>query len=317
VISDNGVSDDLRIQGGDILPSVIKVLQKYKDGIQIEKFPEIFLKHYGENFPAMLCSDRLVSMLKCFPDKVEVVGGMKNCVVRLRCLKEDTGTCRHSILKRTKLLSGWVKVLQMSDRNIMTLQLTEKLDKMKEMESAMETLYTSRVAEEMIIEDLFKGLEVAALYSDLSWHRGVVVELKKMTKMVVVEYVDWGWRGEVKVNAVRKLDERFCSLPYQTVTVRWKGVEAISSSWKEAVKQGNMKGRIVTDETGLVYMDLYTQYPKLRNGNVQMVKPSSESLQPAKLSGCHLAQELATRNLILGSLARLREKERGISIVGN
>jgi len=315
VIGAHGVSDDLRIQGKDILPSVIKVLEKYKDGIKIERLPEIFLKHYGENFPTKLCSPTLVSMLKCFPDKVEVVNDKKDYVVKLRCLKEDATISRHSI--RTRIASGWVKVLQMSDNNIMTLQLTEELDKMKEMESTMETFYTSQVEEEIITPDLFKGMEVAALYSDLLWHRGIVVEFKRRTKMVVVEYVDWGWRGEVSVNAVRKLDKRFCSLPYQTVNVRCKGLDAIISSWEEVIKQGNMKGRVVADDTGPVYMDLYTNHPRVNNEKVQMVKPSSKSLQPAKLSGCYLDQELATRKLILGSLARLREKERGVSIIGN
>ena len=250
-------------------------------------------------------------MLKGFPDKVEVVKDSENFLVKLKkCLKEEKKTNSHMILQRKRLASGLVKVLPMSDRGIMTIQLTEEKENLKEVESTMAMFYTSQV-EEIHILDLHRGSAVAALYTDLAWHRGEVVEVKESTKMVVVEYVDWGWRGEVKINAVRRLDDRFYALPCQIVTVRCKGIDIINRSWEEAIKQGNMEGKVVADETGVVYMDLYT----CKNEKTQVEKASSKSPQLAKWSGCHLDQQLAMRKLITDSLARLREKERVASAI--
>ena len=53
---------------------------------------------------------------------------------------------------------------------------------------------------------------VAALYEDLAWHRGKVLEVKHRVEKVVIDYVDWGWRGEVRWEAVRILDHKFCAL---------------------------------------------------------------------------------------------------------
>ena len=76
-----------------------------------------------------------------------------------------------------------------------------------------------------------------------------------------------------------------------------------------------MKGKVVMDETGVVYMDMYTQCPKVKNDKIQVGKQPTKSPQLAKWSGSHLNQELAMRKLIMDSLARLREKERVVSVV--
>ena len=76
-----------------------------------------------------------------------------------------------------------------------------------------------------------------------------------------------------------------------------------------------MKGKVVTDGTGSMYMDLYT-HCSVNNEKMQEVgKLPTKSPQLAKWSGCHLDQELAMRKLIKDSLARLREKERAASVI--
>ena len=73
-----------------------------------------------------------------------------------------------------------------------------------------------------------------------------------------------------------------------------------------------MEGKVVTEETGSVYMDLFTEG---RNVKMQVGEPSSKSPHLAKWSACHLDQEFAMRKLIMDSLARLREKERVASVI--
>merc|ERR1719347_2105608 len=102
----------------------------------------------------------------------------------------------------------------------MILQMTDKMEELKEIESKMEIFYTIQGLEQIDFHNLTKGLEAAVLYSDLLWHRGVIVEKTDSAKKVMVEFVDWGWRGLVSSKAVKLLDKRFGLLLCQTVMVK-------------------------------------------------------------------------------------------------
>ena len=139
-------------------------------------------------------------------------------------------------------------------------------------------------------------------------HRGKVVEVKHRVEKGVIEYVDWGWIAEVRWEAVRILDHKFCVLTPQIVAVRCKGMEklAMREACEDAVKQGRLKGKVSVDESGHSCMDLYIQYP----GQMQMIRYlMPDARMSAVRRSCMPEQEVAMRELVRSSMARIREKE--------
>jgi len=310
-------SNDIKTFGNCEVHSVIKVLEVHRDGINISCFPKLFLETFGVNIPSKLRCSNLLSMFRKLDERVQIkVGEGQDIRVMLKkVLEECDRENSNLILQKRRVHTGWVNILPNSNKKIMMLQMTDKMEELKEMESMMEIFYTSQGLEQTNFHHFSKGLEVAALYSDLLWHRGVVVEKTDNAKKVVVEYVDWGWRGMVSSKAVKLLDKRFGLLPCQTVMVKCMEIEILNSSLEEAVRQGNMKGFVGEDEEGHVYMDLYTRNFRVKSEKMITGKIASKTALQRTHPSCVLEHELAMKKLVRDSLAKLREKERRDTLI--
>jgi len=290
-------SDRLRSIGAYELCDVVKVLETHAEAMKIERFPEIFLETYGENLPSKLCYSNMITMFRELNDEVQILEeDGQYPMVKLKKNWKDVGKNHDLVLQRRKVYSGWVNVLPNSNCKIMNLQMTDMIEEVKEMESRMDLFYTAQMKEENNVLHLTKGQLVAALYFDLMWHRGVVVEVKNKAKMVVVEFVDWGWRADVAWNAVKILDKRFGLLPSQTLRVRLN--KNMNSNWTEVIKEKNMFGWVGANEEGSVCVDLYARYwvraEEVRTGMITY----KTSLKETKSSG--LAQQRIMEETVYG-----------------
>ena len=267
-------SEDIRTVTTGDKDDVIKVLGRHPDGVKACRFPTGFLETVGGNIiPGKLGFSSLISIFRHLSDGVEVLGDDEDLHVRLGRdkvgLRESDADIR---ISKMRLLPGcWVTVLGMSDSRLLCLQLVDEKNELEEMEMMMQQCYWSEDTEEKVDpSNLVVGLPLAVLYKDSAWHRGEVVEVKQ--EKLLIQYVDWGWRGLVRCDAVRRLDERFASLPCRSVVVRCEGMETVMETWGEAVRQGRGKGRLVMGEEGHLYMDIYIKVPSGEIGPIKEIK---------------------------------------------
>ena len=59
---------------------------------------------------------------------------------------------------------------------------------------------------------------MAALHSDLAWHRARV--LQAGTDWLLLHYLDWGWLARVRLDTVRSLHSTFMDLAWQAVNLK-------------------------------------------------------------------------------------------------
>ena len=96
-----------------------------------------------------------------------------------------------------------------------------------------------------------RGDLVAALHSDLAWHRARVIQAD--TEWLLLHYLDWGWLGRVRLDTVRSLTSTFRQLPWQAVTLGWSKVRLVAGTrqdWEEMVREDRLRLRLVERDQG-------------------------------------------------------------------
>ena len=151
----------------------------------------------------------------------------------------------------------WVRIVTSLKPDTLCIQLESRRRQLMEMESQMEDFYTLNSKGEMGDYEVLKvGDLVASLYVDLAWHRAKVVSIQN--DFVELEFVDWGWRGRVRLNTIRKLDSMFLTLPHQSVRVRYKDLEVVNGvNWGDVVREGRGRGRIFRTTSGDMNIELF------------------------------------------------------------
>ena len=283
---------------------------RHLDGIKLSMFLEVFLETVGENIdPVQHGFDSLAALLRHLPDQVVIVSDEEEdpTVQVVRSKVEVTGMGPEVRLVRGEIRPGWGSVLRMTDSHLICLQMEDKRKELGKIEWEMEQFYTVEVAGQKVDpSNLVMGLPVAALYIDMAWHRGVVVRIRQEEGTVEIEYVDWGWRALVKSDTVRRLDERFGDLPYQSVMVRCVEMKTDGRvSWRQAVKDGRGRVRVVISGDGLMFLDLFIKSSKRKKSHNQVSRWCSNSADSI------LQQNIALSKLVTASLGKIREKGRG------
>ena len=148
--------------------------------------------------------------------------------------------------RRQSLGEGWWRILSWSSEREMICQQSSLTARLTELEAEMEEFYTVTDQGCRLRPDwVRRGDLVAALSSDLAWHRARV--LQAGSGWLLLHYLDWGWLARVRLDAVRSLQGAFRELAWQAVTLGFKKVKLVDGArgdWEELVEEGRLRVRL-------------------------------------------------------------------------
>jgi len=238
--------ENAKITAG-ILMNIRRVLVKNLNGVNLSKFDLKYLGIIGENLNHKeLGFSDLKSLLRSLDGNLFKMNWLaKDPAIKLVRGSEDTFVVKpdfaSSLDMECVVQAGWVSVVKVVSPGLIYLQMEGMMDKVKNMEDSMDHFYSEEKAGLKIKpEQCHVGLVVAALSSDLSWHRGRVLAIKEERKLAEIFFVDLGQRALVKMDTLRCLSEQFRDLPMQAVPVGLSGVRCVGCEgvWdKEAVDE--------------------------------------------------------------------------------
>ena len=144
------------------------------------------------------------------------------------------------------MTEGWWRILSWSSEREMICQPSSLRSRLARLEAEMADFYSppgqgSRLRPGRVR----RGDLLAALHSDLAWHRARVLQVGP--DWLLLLYLDWGWLGWGRLDTVRSLQSAFRELAWQAVTVRWKAVKLVGGDredWAELVKEGRVRLRL-------------------------------------------------------------------------
>ena len=201
----------------DVINDIQSLLEKHPDGLAIADLPQSYLEHTGTMLDTFkLGVQSLVSLcLHLTKDKTNHIE-RRGYNLHLSPLSPGTGSVTEPQTGE-KLPTGWLRVLQVRGAGLLVVQQERKRRELREMEQKMEEFYTVGGGGRKVEGELTPGALVAALYTDLAWHRARVLRLRAGWALVV--FTDWGWQGWVSLHHIRDLDTTFTVLHHQASSV--------------------------------------------------------------------------------------------------
>ena len=138
------------------------------------------------------------------------------------------------------MTEGWWRILSWSSEREMICQPSSLRSRLARLEAEMADFYSppgqgSRLRPGRVR----RGDLLAALHSDLAWHRARVLQADP--DWLLLHYLDWGWLGRVRLDTVRSLNSTFRQLPWQVVSLGWSKVKLVAGTrqdWAEMVREG-------------------------------------------------------------------------------
>ena len=131
--------------------------------------------------------------------------------------------------RRQGLAEGWWRILSWSSEREMICQPSSLRSRLARLEAEMADFYSPPGQGSRLRPGRVRtGDLLAALHSDLAWHRARVLQVGP--DWLLLLYLDWGW---------------------QAVTVRWKSVKLVGGvreDWAELVREGRVRLRLVESE---------------------------------------------------------------------
>ena len=144
------------------------------------------------------------------------------------------------------MAEGWWKVLSWSSEREMICQQSCLTSSLARLEAEMAEFYSlPGHGSRLRLGQARRGDLVAALSSDLAWHRARV--LQASSGWLLLHYLDWGWLARVRLDAVRSLQGAFWELAWQAVTLGFKKVKLVDGArgdWEELVEKGRLRVRL-------------------------------------------------------------------------
>jgi len=155
---------------------------------------------------------------------------------------------------------SWVKVLVPPCLSRLTLHTEQGFRQLRSLEAEMEGYYSiAGNGRGLGEEQLQPGALLAALHTDLAWHRARLLGERQDGRLEVV-YPDWGWRALLDRRAVRLLQPQFAELAGQAVQAGCTRVVLIAGlGWKAAMSRGNVWGRVTGGLGGQLGLQLYLE----------------------------------------------------------
>ena len=135
---------------------------------------------------------------------------------------------------------------------MVSLQQSSLRSSLVRLEAEMEEFYTVTASDSGLrLGGVRRGELVAALHSDLAWHRARV--LQAGTDWLLIHYLDWGWLARVRLDTVRSLHSTFMDLAWQAVNLRKVNlVGGTREDWEEMASAGRLRLRLVErDQRGV------------------------------------------------------------------
>jgi len=228
-----------------ILMNIRRVLARNPNGVNLSRFDYKYLEIIGENLNHKRFGfSNLKSLLKSLDRNLFKL----NWLAKDPAIKQVRGsegtlvvTPFSSLEMESVVQAGWVSVMKVVSPGLIYLQMEGMMVEVKNMEDRMDHFYSEEKAgQTILLEQLYVGLVVAALSSNLSWHRGRVLAIREERELAEIFFVDHGQRALVKMDTLRCLGEQFRDLPMQAVPVGLSGMTGLGCEcvWgKEAVDE--------------------------------------------------------------------------------
>lgn len=168
---------------------------------------------------------------------------------------------------RQELTAGYVRV-QWRGPGQLLLQQENMMAGLRQLEEEMEQFYTEQRGGRRLTEAVCEGRLVAALYSDLAWHRARV--LRTEAGSLLLHYLDWGWEAAVTREEVRELEVQFSLLADQARLVTRTNTSIVGDVSWDQVPRGRGRGKLLTAG----------QHSGLTGLNLQLFTPSRPASRP-------------------------------------
>merc|ERR1719233_2487798 len=216
--------------------NIQRVLLHCTRGIPLSKLAPKFLEMVGENINfKMLGFSDLRSLLRILEGSLlKMTLLSKDPIVKL-CKSQnvvfapdtDFGT---PVVTETMNEDGWYKILKVVSPGLIFIQMDSMIDMVRTMETSLDKFHNNGQGRPVKVEMLRVGMEVAALSSSLTWHRGRVIAIEEERGVAEVLYFDHGERAEVRIETLMYLEREFRELPGQAIGVRLSGVKSLSGN---------------------------------------------------------------------------------------
>ena len=201
----------------DVINDIQSLLEKHPAGLAIADLPQSYLEHTGKMLDTFnLGVQSLVSL--CLHLSKDPTNDIERRGSNLHLSSQDPRTgplTEPQSGHGEKLQTGWVRVVQVRGAGLLVVQQERKRRDLRDLEDAMEEFYTVKGGGKEV--EVTSGLLVAALYTDLAWHRARVLRLR--SGWALVDFTDWGWQGWVSLHHVRHLHTTFTVLHSQASSV--------------------------------------------------------------------------------------------------
>ena len=135
---------------------------------------------------------------------------------------------------------------------MVSLQQSSLRSSLVRLEAEMEEFYTVTASDSGLrLGGVRRGELVAALHSDLAWHRARV--LQAGTDWLLLHYLDWGWLARVRLDTVRSLHSTFTDLAWQAVNIRKVNLLAgTRENWQKMEREIRLRLKLMErDELGV------------------------------------------------------------------
>ena len=239
----------------DILSDLHQILPRHPAGAALTEIPQLYRQSFGRLLcPVSLGFNSLVEMMKTEGSGL-VLRGDK---VWSEKEEEQEGEIYQAgdgeKGRRQSLGVGWWRIISWSSEEEMICQQSSLTSSLARLEAEMEEFYNVTTSGGRVRPgSARRGDLVAALHSDLAWHRARV--LQAGPDWLLLHYLDWGWLTRVRLDTVRSLPTAFRELPWQAVTLSWRKVKLVAGTrqdWEEMVREGRLRLRLVErDQRGV------------------------------------------------------------------
>ena len=222
--------------------------------LRLKDIPEAMLRIWGANLDWQKFGQHtILSLLEFSSEKLKLVVDSDISIN----IDNIVPVFRESCFISRQVTPDWVDILSVSGRSFTCLPDHHKND-LYELEMAISELYSSQDQSlDLDLSSISTGLAVAAISSDMKWHRGIIKRYKVLSDLVDVEFVDWGKRAWVKRDKVKILDSRFDSPRYSIVVRTTHLSQNVGDKYRETVVSGLGVGRISLSSSGSLLMDLF------------------------------------------------------------
>jgi len=253
----------------EVKNNLVVLLAGHPEGVRLDQLASGYQGYHGSLQPCL-------AQLDC-PDLAQLCQSHLAEVCRLEQFSGQVWVMPVTVLEETRprpappvlqlppapaLQPGsWVKVLSRSGLSNLTLQTEQDGRHLRLLEAKMESYYCAGGGDGVEVEEqpLQPRTLLAALHTDLAWHRARLLATLPDGRLLVV-YPDWGWRALLARPAVRLLQPQFALLASQAVVVSYTRLVLTAGLDLEiALNRGAVWGTVTSGPGQQLGMKLYMQ----------------------------------------------------------